>query len=185
MFWYRRRSGLGRKEKSFETHLSMISPESPISDQDWSPRIRFILKGSQISVLQLKSWSNLKRQSKNIEMKYKTHINTCAWIIWYMFLVQCEELRINHPTLLLVMTMPYACWFLWRAYYIEEFKWRLHFQFGSVFWRVVLREVYFEGPNRVWKALKTSILNIVSHQCSRLKFFQITLITRWLNEGQS
>ena len=56
------------------------------------------------------------------------------------------------------MTMPYACWFLWRAYYIEDFKWRLHFQFGVAFWRVK-RYVNFEGPNRVWRALKTSILN--------------------------
>ena len=58
--------------------------------------------------------------------------------------------------------MPYTCWFLWQAYYIEDIKWRLHFQFGVAFWRVVLREVYFEGPNRVWKALKTSILDTAS-----------------------
>ena len=67
-------------------------------------------------------------------------------IIWYMFLVQCEEIRINHLPLLLVVTMPYACWFLWRTYYIEDFKWRLYIQFGVAFWRVVLREVY------IWRA---------------------------------
>ena len=78
-----------------------------------------------------------------------------------MFLVQCEELRINHLTLLLVVTMPCACWFLWRADYIEGFKWHLRFQFGVAFWRVVWREVYFEGPDRAWRALKTSIVNIV------------------------
>ena len=33
------------------------------------------------------------------------------------------------------------------------------FNFGLHFWRVVLREVCFEGPNCVWRALKTSILN--------------------------
>ena len=55
--------------------------------------------------------------------------------------------------------MPYACWFLWWSHYIEDFKWHLHFQFGVSFWRVILREVYFEGPNHVWRALKTSILN--------------------------
>ena len=60
----------------------------------------------------------------------------------------------------LIVTMPHACWFLWRANYIEDFSWRLRFQFGSAFWRFVLREVYFEGPNCVWRALKTSILNI-------------------------
>ena len=77
-----------------------------------------------------------------------------------MFPVQCEELRINHLTPLLVVTMPYACWFLWRVDYIEDFKWCLHFQFGVAFWRVVLRKVFFEGPNCVWRELKTSILNI-------------------------
>ena len=56
--------------------------------------------------------------------------------------------------------MPYACWFLWWTNYIEDFKWRLHFQFGVAFWRVVLRVVHFEGPHCVWRALKTSILNI-------------------------
>ena len=40
--------------------------------------------------------------------------------------------------------MPYACWFLWLADYIEDFKWHLDFQFGVAFWRVVLREVYLE-----------------------------------------
>ena len=34
----------------------------------------FILKGSQISALQLKGWFKSKRQTKNIEMKYETHI---------------------------------------------------------------------------------------------------------------
>ena len=79
-----------------------------------------------------------------------------------MFLVQREELIINHLTLLLVVTMPCACWFLWPAYYVEDFKWHLHFQFEVAFWRVVLTELYFEGPNHVWRALKTSNLNIGS-----------------------
>ena len=35
------------------------------------------------------------------------------------------------------------------AYYIENFKWHLHFQFGIAFWRIVLREVYFEEQNRI------------------------------------
>ena len=69
-----------------------------------------------------------------------------------MLSVQCEELRINHPTLLLIVTMPYyTCWFLRGANCIEDFKWCLHFQFGVAFWRVVLRYVYFEGPNCVWR----------------------------------
>ena len=57
--------------------------------------------------------------------------------------------------------MPSACWLLRQwANSIADFKWRLlHFQFGGAFWKVVLREAYFEGPNRVWRALKTSILS--------------------------
>ena len=91
-------------------------------------------------------------------MKYKNSYQTCAWIICYMFPVQCEELRINHLIPLLVVTVMYACWFLWRVNYIEVFKWCPHLQFGVTFWRVVLREVYFEEPNCIWRALKGSIL---------------------------
>ena len=88
-----------------------------------------------------------------------TVFNLCKNSIWYMFPIQCEKLRIDHLTSLLVVTMSYACWFLWWGDYIEDFKWRLHFQFGVAFWRVVLREVYFEGPNCVSRALKTLILD--------------------------
>ena len=109
------------------------------------------------------SWkvgSNPRRQSKSIEMKYKTHIKLVHELYGPCVPVHCEELRINHSTPLLVVSMPYACWFLWWADYIEDFKWRLPFQFWKVaFWRVVLKEVYCEGPNHVWRALKTSILN--------------------------
>ena len=80
--------------------------------------------------------------------------------MWYMFPIQREELRINHLTPLLVVTMPYARWILWWANCSKDFKWRLHFQIGVALWWVVLREVYFEGPNGVWRALKTPILNI-------------------------
>jgi hypothetical protein len=70
-----------------------------------------------------------------------------------MFHVQCEELRINHLTPFLVVTMPYACWFLWRAYYIEDFKWRFHFQFGValLFWeRYILKgQIAFQGHWRL------------------------------------
>ena len=69
--------------------------------------------------------------------------------MWDLLPVQCEELRIKHLTLLLVLTMPYACWVLCRGDYIEDFEWCLHFQFRVVFWRVVVREVYFEGHWRL------------------------------------
>ena len=93
--------------------------------------------------------SNLRRQSKNIENEIQNSYQTCARIIWYIFSIQCEELRINQLTPLLVVTIPYTCWFLWRVDYIENFKWRLHFQFGVVFWRAILRAVYLERPNCV------------------------------------
>ena len=61
--------------------------------------------------------------------------------------------------------MPYACWYLWHTNYIEDFKWRLlHFQFGVAIWRVVLREVYFEGPNRVWRPLTSNLEHWCTHK---------------------
>jgi hypothetical protein len=54
-------------------------------------------------------------------------------------------------------TMPYACWCLWRVYYIENFKATSSF---SILKLGGLREVYYEGLNRVWRALRTSMLNI-------------------------
>ena len=113
----------------------------------------------KISTLQLKGWFKSRLQSKNIKMKYKIHIKVVHELCGTCFRYNVEKFRINHLTPLLVVTMPYACWFLWWANYIEDFKWRLHFQLGVAFWRIAWREVYFEGPNRVWRALKTSILN--------------------------
>ena len=55
-------------------------------------------------------------------MKYKTWYKLVHAIIWYLFLVQCEELRIDHLTALLVVTMPYVCWFLWWVDYRKDFK---------------------------------------------------------------
>jgi hypothetical protein len=59
-----------------------------------------------------------------------------------MFPVQFEELKINHLTPLLVVLMLYTCWFLWWADYIEDFKGRLHFQFGVAFCWAVLRGIF-------------------------------------------
>ena len=116
--------------------------------------------------IQLFSWrvsSNPRHQSKNIEMNYMSHIKLVhEFYMIHLFSILWRIKNINDLTPLLVVTMPYACGFLWWTNYIEDFKWRLHFRFGVAFWKVVLREVYFEGPNRVWRALKTSILNIGS-----------------------
>ena len=107
--------------------------------QDWSPHMSFILKGSQIATLQLQGWFKSKTSIQEYRNKIQNSYWTCAWIIWYMFPVQCEELRIDHLTLLLVATFPYACWFLWWTNYIDEFKWRLPFPFGVAFWRAKSR----------------------------------------------
>ena len=85
-----------------------------------------------------------------------------------MFPIQCEGWRINHLTPLLVVTMPCACWFLWRTYYTERHQVTSSFPSRVVLWRVVLRDVYFEGPNRVWRALKTSILDTATNVLIRL-----------------
>ena len=123
----------------------------------------FVLEGSQILALQLmgrfKSKTSIQ-EYRNENTKLISY-STCAWIIWYMFPVQCEESRINLLIPLLVVTMPYACWFLWQVDYFEDFNWCLQFQFGVAFWRVVSIEVYSEGPNRIWRALNIKKPKIV------------------------
>ena len=116
------------------------------SVQDWNPHTRFILKSSQISTFQLKDWFKSKTPIQEYRNEIQNSYWTCAWIIWYMFPWQCNEIRINHLSPLLVVTMPYTCRFLWQANYIEDFKWRPRCQLGVAFWRVVLREVI------VWRA---------------------------------
>ena len=101
-----------------------------------------------------------------------------------MFLVQCEKSRTNHLKPLLVVTKPYTCWFLRLADYIEHFKWRLRFQFGVAFWRVVLREVYFEGPNHVWRALKTSILKTRCHHVTGWTW-NTSILTKYMPKNLS
>ena len=115
-----------------------------------------------------------------------------------MFPVQRKKLKINHLTPLLAVTMPYDCWFLLQVDYIEDFKWRSHFQLGVVFWRVVLKEVYFERIEDFrwrlhfqygdslkgcfergifWRALKTSMLN-TAHMARWRRGKRVDLI-RW------
>ena len=117
----------------------------------------FILKGFQIAALQLKGWFKSKTSIQEyIEMKYKTHIKLVHELYGMSFQHNVKKLRIKHLTLLLVVITPYACWFLWRANYIEDFKWRyLHFQIGVHF-----EERYIlKGQNTFEGALKTSISN--------------------------
>ena len=116
---------------------------------------------------------NLRRRSKNIEMKYKTHMKCCAWIIWYMFLLQCEELRINHVTLFLVATVPYTCWFLWRQIILrtssDVFVFNLGLRFERLFWEgyILKGKIAFEGHWRLqsW----TLVLGMVGRARSHVK----------------
>jgi hypothetical protein len=146
-------SFLGRMWKTFGKILRC-------NVQDWSPHMSFILKGSQISALQLKGWFKSKTSIQeyrngntklilNLCMNYMVHVSSTIW-----------KIRNRSSNSISCSDNALSLWFLWRAYNVEDFKWRLHFQIGVAFWRVVLREVYFEGPNYVWRALKTSNLNI-------------------------
>ena len=42
----------------------------------------------------------------------------------------------------------------WWADYIGDFEWRLHFQYGVVYWKVVLREVYIWRANSRLKGIE-------------------------------
>ena len=76
-----------------------------------------------------------------------------------MFSIQCEERRSNHLIPLLVVTIALRLLVLVTGILYWGLQVISSFQFRIAFWRVILREVHFEGPNRVWRALKTSILN--------------------------
>ena len=113
--------------------------------QDWNPHMMFIMKGSQTLALQLKGWFKSKTSIQEYISEIRNSYWTSAWIIWYVFTIQCEELILNHLTLLLVVTMPYSCWFLWRVDYIENFKWCLHF----AMWHRILKGCFERG--RFWR----------------------------------
>ena len=80
-----------------------------------------------------------------------------------MFPVKCEELRINHLIPLLIVTMHYTCCSCDGQIILRTSSDVFVLQFGVAFLRVVLRDIIFEGPNHVWRALKTSILNTCWH----------------------
>ena len=76
-------------------------------------------------------------------------------------------------TPLLVITMPYACLFLWWAYYIEDFKWCLHFNLGlrfeGLFWKrhILKGEIAFEGHRRhqPW-----TLISFTDNVCIKVNF---------------
>ena len=108
-------------------------------------------------------------------MKYKIRIKLCAWIMWYMYPVQFEESRINHLTPLLVVTMPYAWWFLWHAYYIEDVKWRLHFQFGVAFFKGCFERIIFWRAKSYLKGIEDFNLE----HCSRGLYSLVGIVQDW------
>ena len=55
-------------------------------------------------------------------MKYKTHIKLVHELYGTCFQYNVNKLRINHLTPLLVVAILYACWFVWRVDYIEDFE---------------------------------------------------------------
>ena len=80
----------------------------------------FILKGSQISAIQLKG----QFKSKTSIYKYrndKTHIKLVHELYGTCFQYNAKNLE---PTIELHFCSDNAmcCWFLWRADYIEDFK---------------------------------------------------------------
>ena len=96
--------------------------------------------------------SNPRRQSKNIEMKYKTHTNLCmtnmVHILSSMWRIKnrpYNSTSCSDDALHLLVFV--ACRLYWGLQVTSSFPIR-----GCVaFWRVVLREVYFEGLNHGWR----------------------------------
>ena len=117
-----------RLKPSYEFHFEglsyfSLSVEELVQIQDFNPRIQ--------------KWNT--KLILNLCMNYMAHVFNTMW-----------NLRINDQTPFLVVIMSY-CWFLWRAYCIEDFRWRLHFQSGlrfeGLFWeRYILKgQIVFEG----------------------------------------
>ena len=147
-----------------------------VNVQDWSPQMSFILKGSRISTLQLEGWFKSKMSIQVYGNEIQNSYWTCARIMWYMLPIQCEELRVNHLTLLLCIdkcpTLVGSCaeWYILRTSSdVFVFNSGLHFE--GLFWERYM----LKGPNRIWRALKTLILNNrLRHQVARC--FVIILI---------
>jgi hypothetical protein len=66
-----------------------------------------------------------------------------------MFSIQCEELRIIHLIPLLVGTIPYACGSCGGQMMLRTSSDIFIFNLELCLEGFFLKEVYFEGPNRV------------------------------------
>ena len=93
---------------------------------------------------------NLRRQSKNIEMEYETHIKRVYELYGTCVPVQCEELRINHPTLLLVVLVLVAGILYWKLQVTSSFC-NLGLHFEGLFWERYISkgQIAFEGHWRL------------------------------------
>ena len=118
------------------------------------------------------SWtasSNIRHQSKNVViwntkrvsnscMNYIVHVSSTMWRIKNRpsNFVSCSD---NTLRLLVLVTNK-----LYRGLQVttSSFSIRGHVPKGCF-----EREVYFEGPNYIWRALKTSILNTAFNRCPR------------------
>ena len=130
-----------------------------ISVQDWGPHMSFVLKGSQIVALQLKGWfkSKMSIQEYRNEIK-KVIANLCIVYMVHVFSTMwCIKNEPSNSTSCIDNVLRLLVLVAGRLYW--ELKVTSSFSIWGCIWRVVLRDVYFEGPNRVWRALKTSILN--------------------------
>ena len=66
-------------------------------------------------------------------MKYETHIKLAHELYGACLQYNVNKLRNNHVTSLIVVTTPYACWFLWRVNY-DVFIFNLGLRFEGLFW---------------------------------------------------
>ena len=123
-------------------HNLLSLSEHPIQWSRSKPSYEFQFEGLS-NFSPWKVGSNPRHQSKNIEMKYKTHFK-----LVHESYDTCFEYNViikNRPSD--CTSCSVACWW---ADYIEDFKWRLHFQFRVVFWRVVFERHILKGIEDQW-----------------------------------
>ena len=102
--------------------------------------------------------------SKNIEMdtklilslcmNYRVHVFSTMWRIKNQ---PANSTSCSNNALRLLVVV--ACRLYWGLQVMSSFS------IWVALWRVVLKEVYFEGPSHICRALKTSILNIAPLAC--------------------
>ena len=99
-----------------DSHLCVVIGLGQLTHQSWHKSVShcrpcgYALSVSFWRALEVQpfSWrasSKPRRQSKNIEMKCKTHIKLVHELYATCFPTQCEKLRINHLTPFVVVTL--------------------------------------------------------------------------------